>query len=130
MNQVKKINILEVSRGALMEQIDFEIKKVLDNLQDPNTDWKAARSLEIKLTFQNKDDKREVVDVASQAKAKLVPNMPLKTMLYSEIVNGEVLAAELSKPDPRQVTFEEEQGTATTNMINMADAKKARTGNG
>jgi hypothetical protein len=51
-------------------------------------------------------------------------------MLYTEVVNGAVIAAELNKPDPHQVSIEEEQGTATTNMINMAEAKKAKAANG
>jgi hypothetical protein len=124
-NQVKNINILEVSRGAIMEQIDIEMKKILDNLLDPNTDHKPARTLNVKVTFKCVDDKRDLVNMNSQAKATLVANMPVGTMLYTEISNGKVMAAELNKPDPNQVSIDEEQGTATTNMINIAERRQA-----
>jgi hypothetical protein len=130
LNQVKSINILEVSRGAVMEQIDIELRKIVENLADMNCDYKPARTLTIKVKFKNMDDKRDQVGMIAQASSTLVANNPISSMLYTETVDGQTLMAELNKPDPRQVSFEEEQGTATTNMINMAEAKKAKVANG
>lgn len=126
MNQVKNINILEVAKGAVQEKIDSRMREIMENLQDPNCDYKASRTLTIKLTFKNRDDTRFQVDVTAQAEAKLAPVRPISTMLYSELRDGEVVCAEASNPReqiPGQVAIGDEQGTQATNMINMAEAK-------
>lgn len=124
-NQIKNINILEVSQGAIREQIDIEIKKVLDNLLDPNTDFKAARTLTIELKLKNRTDKRDIVDLSGQAKVKLAPYNPIGATLYTEVTKNGIVAAELTKPDPNQISIDEEQGQATTNIIDMK-ARKAQ----
>ena len=80
-NQVQNINILQVARGAIMEQIEIEMARIMDNLVNPNTNWKETRKLEIKLEFKNVDERRETVTMAGQAKAKLSPNTPIGVML-------------------------------------------------
>ena len=95
----------------------------MENMVDLNCDFKPARTLTIKVKFKNMDDKRDQVAMVAQASSTLVANNPIGSLLYTEITPNGVIAAELNKPDPRQVSFEEEQGTATTNMINMAEAK-------
>jgi hypothetical protein len=121
-NQVKNINVLEVARGAIMEQIEIEMKKIIENLNDPNTDWKAVRELGIKLSFKNTDERRQTVQMAGQAKAKLTPNTPIGTLIYTELTTSGVVAVELNKPDPNQISIDEEQGMATTNIIKMRKA--------
>ena len=122
-NQVQNINILQVAKGAIMEQIEVEMAKIMDNLVDPNTSWKESRKLEIKLEFKNIDERRESVAMAGQAKSKLSPNTPIGVLLYSHLTtDGGIVAIELNKPDPNQLTFDEEQGLATTNVINMRKA--------
>jgi hypothetical protein len=118
-NQVKNINILEVSQGAIREQIDIEIKKLLDNLLDPNTDYKAGRALTIKLKFKNRNDKRDIVDLSGQAQATLAPSVPISASLYTEYTKNGIVAAELTKPDPNQISIDEERGESTTNIIDM-----------
>lgn len=36
-------NILESARGAIMEQVDIEVGKIVQNILDPNTSYKKKR---------------------------------------------------------------------------------------
>lgn len=121
MPNVNNINVLELARGAIMEQIDIELRKVVENLTDPNTDWKAARSLEIKLTFKNNNEGRQIVDVRAQAKAKTVPNNAIVATLITEQRPDGPHAAEYNTPGqiPGQASIDQEMGNDTTNVINM-----------
>lgn len=125
MNQVKHINILEVAKGALAEQIDIELRKIMENLQDPNTDYKPVRELTIKVKLKNLDERRTVVGMTAQAKATTAPNTPIGVMLFSETTQNGVVVAEANKHDPNQVSFDEEAGQAVTNVLNMAERKTA-----
>ena len=39
------LNLAEMANGAFMEQFNIELKKVLANIADPNTDPKKARKI-------------------------------------------------------------------------------------
>ena len=43
MNEAK--SILEMAQGAIMEQVNIEVGKIVDNILDPNTDAKKKDSL-------------------------------------------------------------------------------------
>lgn len=123
---VKTINILEVARGAIMEQIDIELRKVVENLQDPNTNYKPNRELNIKVIFKNLDERRDKVGLAAQAKAKLEPNMPIGTMLFSELTADGVVIAEADRPDRDQITFDDMAGTTEQKVIRLPERKEGR----
>ena len=38
-----RTSILQMARGAIMERIDYEMAKVVDNILDPNTEATASR---------------------------------------------------------------------------------------
>lgn len=48
-DQLDKKSILEMSMGAILERVDYEMGKVMDNILDPNTKA-TARSLSPALT--------------------------------------------------------------------------------
>ena len=62
----------EIGRGAAVERFDMELQKILDNIQDPNTDPKKARSVVLKLTI-TPDEDRGVGKYAIDCQAKLAP---------------------------------------------------------
>ena len=39
-----RTSILQMARGAIMERIDYEMTKVVDNILDPNTEASHSRS--------------------------------------------------------------------------------------
>lgn len=92
-----KINVLELAHGAIAEQIDLELGKVLANLMDPNTDTKTKRKLTVTLTFEVFEN-RELVNCKAQASATLAKVKPIETRLVLDTDHlGRPVAAELNK---------------------------------
>ncbi|MEW5952662.1 MAG: hypothetical protein AB1815_02735 [Bacillota bacterium] len=93
----EKINVLELARGAIQEQINNEVGRILENLMDPNTDVKTKRKLTVTLEFKP-DENRDTVDCTAQAKATLAPVKPIQTVLIMDTDHlGRPVAAELNK---------------------------------
>lgn len=77
--QMSEVNILELAKGAIQEQINCEMGKVMANIVDPNTDAKTARKLTITLTMKP-DENREIINFSAQIKAVLAPIKPTSAM--------------------------------------------------
>ena len=103
-------NVLEMAKGAILEQIDNETAKIMANILDPNTDAKKARKLTITLTFKS-DESREFVSCEAQAKSTIAPVMPIATRIILDTdKDGNPKAMELTKDDPNQIhVFDEEE---------------------
>ena len=50
--QNRSDSLLEMARGAILERVDYEAARVAENIEDPNTDIKAKRKIQITLTFK------------------------------------------------------------------------------
>ncbi|EPY2285847.1 replication terminator protein, partial [Clostridium sporogenes] len=72
----KMINLETFADGALAEKINMALKEVLENIADPNTDYKTKRKLTVDMTFASGED-RELTEVSIVAKPKLAPTKPL-----------------------------------------------------
>lgn len=90
------VNLETFAGGALAEQINSELEKVIENIYDPNTDQKKARKLTLTITFKPYN-KRNGASVSIQAKSTLSPVIPTETniMIDKDIKTGKVLASEL-----------------------------------
>lgn len=82
MDKAKRDSLLEMSRGAIIERVDYEARKIFENLEDPNTDYKAKRKIQVTLVFQADDDSRESIKMSTEAKTTLAPTVPIVTRLY------------------------------------------------
>lgn len=58
-----RTSILQMARGAIMERIDYEMTKVVDNILDPNTEATAKRKVQLTIEFRP-DSNRQTVEVA------------------------------------------------------------------
>ena len=47
--QLDKKSILEMSMGAILERVDYEMGKVIDNILDPNTKPTGKRKITVSL---------------------------------------------------------------------------------
>ena len=45
--------ILRLANGAMRNQFDRELRRVLENIQDPNTKAEAKRSITVKIEFRD-----------------------------------------------------------------------------
>ena len=120
MSNTKEVNILELGQGAIQEQINGEVNRIMANVLDPNTDAKTARKLTITLTFKP-DENREVVSCSAQAKSNLAPVKAITTSLIVESdKDGNPIAAELTKNDPNQISaFDEGKVTNVLKLRSM-----------
>ena len=82
-NKTVKKSILEMGHGLILELADHEMKKILSNIADPNTDPKKMRKLTIELKMVPNEDRSQIV-VTSSAKTNLAPNKPQSVTLFNQ----------------------------------------------
>lgn len=108
------LNLKDIAGGALYEKANDAMQRVLENMQDPNTPYKAKRSITIKLGFvQNESRDNTAVDISVET--KLAPASPVQTMMAigKNLKNGEVYAEEYGKQIRGQMSFEDLEVSGT-----------------
>lgn len=97
-------NILEMSRGAILERVDYEMGKVIDNILDVNTKPDAKRKLTLTLELVPSADRQQIT-VKTIAKTTLVPTDPVTTSLFitTNPGTGEMAVVELVPQVPGQL---------------------------
>lgn len=105
--QTNAKSILEMAHGAIMERADYEMKRVLDNILDPNTKAAKKRTLTVTLELMP-DDERQQIQVKATSKSKLEPTNAVSTALYitGDGDTGEVSAVEMVPQVPGQTNFD------------------------
>lgn len=103
--EVKK-SILEMARGAFLEQVDYEMAKVIDNILDPNTKATGKRKITVTMELAP-DDSRAKIAVSFSTKLALVPTNPLTTSLYvlGDSGTGEMCVVEMVPQIPGQIAL-------------------------
>lgn len=104
MEEAVKKSILEMARGSFLEQVDYEMAKVIDNILDPNT--KATGKRKITVTMELiPDDSRRQIGVSFSTKLALVATNPLTTSLYvlGGSDTGEMCVVEMVPQIPGQL---------------------------
>lgn len=89
-----------MAHGAIDERFGVELQRVLDNIADPNTDWRKKRSIQMTITFQPRNAERDLVDVRVACATKTVGLEPVETPVFIGKMNGQLVAVE---HDPRQM---------------------------
>lgn len=92
---MKSIELAELIGGALQEQFARSFENVLENLQNPNTSFKTAREINIKLKF-TQSEKRDDMKCAILVSEKLAPQAPMETSfaIGRNLRTGELFAEE------------------------------------
>lgn len=93
MSTVKTLSMENFANGAAKELFDRELGKVMDNINDVNTDPKTTR--EITLTFKIKPDQmRKEAALSVSAKHKIAPVNTAQGQAFfgRNKVNGKLLA--------------------------------------
>lgn len=92
---MSQIDLSSLAGGAVAERFNIELKKILENIADPNTDPKKARKLQLTLTIKA-DENRDIANVSIQTKAILVPAKEIETkIIMDRDSKGSVVGAEL-----------------------------------
>jgi len=109
----KIINLSEFADGAVAERVNIELQKALENLADPNTDPKKARTITIKITMKG-DDKRDLANVTVTANTKLAPAKDIETrIVLDRDGRGKVVGQEL-KSGAKGQTFVDDDGDVSS----------------
>lgn len=79
--KVQKLGILGIQNGQLIKNIDYELEKIMNNINDINTDDKP-RELNIKIKVIPLNDKRKIT-VECTPVAKLRPLNTVQSTLFN-----------------------------------------------
>lgn len=98
-------DILSLGAGAAVEKFNEELKAVLKNIRDPNTQPDAKRKIVMEWSFEPNAD-REVVKVAITARSVFAATKPTSEVMFVGRQDGETVGTVMhgtSLPeDPRQ----------------------------
>lgn len=105
--QLDKKSILEMSMGAILERVDYEMGKVIDNILDLNTKSTGKRKITVTLELIPSAD-RKTITVQTTAKSSLVPTDPVTTSLFitNQPNTGEMVVAEMVPQVPGQMALD------------------------
>lgn len=107
------INLTEMARGALQEQFENAFQKILDNIDDPNTDHKKMRKLSITMKVVP-DPMGGAATIDFQTDIKLVPANPLRTQIAYGKEDGATVVREFNRGMPGQLEMTDD-GTLEEN---------------
>lgn len=92
MNQAEPVTLATLGRGACIERFDDELKRVLDNILDPNT-ADGARSVTLKVSIlPNEERTSAAVSIAVDSSVKGPKAVP--TMIFIGKDRGNAVAFE------------------------------------
>ena len=77
---MENIELRELVGGALQEQFAKSFEHVIENMQNPNTPYKAKRSITVKLTFMQ-NEKRDDVKCGISVTEKLAAHSDRKSVV-------------------------------------------------
>lgn len=105
---MKHIDMEKFAGGAFTTQINRELEKVTENIQDPNTDATAKRRITVVIEFKP-NEARNFVTTGVQAKSTLAPALGAVAALSmgKNLKTNEVEAVEIGNQIPGQITMEE-----------------------
>ncbi|MCV9899842.1 replication terminator protein [Exiguobacterium sp. N5] len=105
----KHIDLNNFADGALLERVNAEIGKVLENIQDPNTEATKKRKVTITLELEP-NHRRELADVVTSVKSTLVPAASVSASLMIGHDGRQVIGRELKSAMPGQYMVDVDSG--------------------
>lgn len=100
-------SLVEMASGAILERIDYETARVMNNIMDPNTNPTAKRKITLTLEFKP-DKNRQMIAVEATAKSTLAPTDPIALSLYTGMEGGQFVAVEMCSGVPGQTSVYDE----------------------
>lgn len=112
MDQLIEVTLASVQNGAAPELWQHEWKRVLQNIQDPNTDPEQKRSVTITVSVEPSED-REGGVVTLEVSSKIAGPKPLKSAVHFADKHGQPVAVSFD-PKQRQL-FGDDEGIRPIN---------------
>ncbi len=115
MNNLQEVTLANLAGGAAIERFNVELKKVLENINNPNMETKKLRSISLKVKFKPTED-RGYINLEVDCSSSLAPIIAHSAQIWiDKDVKGEFIAVQ--QPHPEQMTFEDipkEEGNVTS----------------
>lgn len=106
MENEDNMNINKLAGGAIQESINFALEEIFKNIKDPNTEAEKARKLTITMELKP-DESRQFIKTKTTAKTTLAPTNSITTQLLLDKNGEKIVATELLKNNPNQISFDE-----------------------
>lgn len=104
------MKLSEMLEGAVQEKFDESLKRVAENVQDPNVPAKAKRSITIKIDFIP-DEARDMGIINVDCKESLAGSEPIRARaLMGKDRNGAVIVEDVRQ---KKFNFDEEEDVDT-----------------
>lgn len=102
---MKHFNLEEFAGGKLSVQLNKALEKVTENIQDPNTDARKVRKINVSISLRPNDE-RNFVSTTVETKLSLAPELGATTALSMgrDLRTGEVEAIEIFNQIPGQMS--------------------------
>lgn len=106
-NQRQIRSLDELMDGALTERFNTELRKVLENVLDPNTDAKKKRQIQINI-FITPNDRRDAAEFKIEVKSTVAAPVPAAQTVFLQMdeQTGAVTATEITNQVPGQINME------------------------
>ena len=106
-NQRQIRNLDELMDGGLTERFNAELRRVLENVFDPNTDHKKKRTITIGISIVP-NEKRDAAEFKVEVKSTIAPPAPsAQTVFLSrDEQTGTVTATEITNQAPGQMKMD------------------------
>lgn len=105
---MSKVNLEEFAGGALQEKFDIAMAQVLANMLDPNTPWKNKREINIKISFEQNEDRDDTtVDVSVVPKLAASKSIGTRMAIGKNIKTGELYAEEYGSQVRGQMSLDD-----------------------
>jgi hypothetical protein len=104
----EKMSVATLKGGAVIEQVDEAIQRVLENVVDPNTKAKQTRTVTLKLTIAP-DEERELLGISATVQTKMAPPVEVIGRAWIAQTRDGIVAME---HDPKQPNLYDDEQTA------------------
>ena len=106
------ISLKTLANGAVEEQFQMALNKIMNNISDLNTEALSKRKLTLEVVFKP-DESRKLIDTKFTIKEKLAPLTSVNTAILLGQDGGKVVTAELLKQIPGQQMIEGTEAPAS-----------------
>lgn len=112
------VELKDILNGAIQEQFAKSFEKVIENMQNPNTPFKAGRAIKIELKFAQ-NEKRDNMKCTIQVSEKLASQGAMETQFAvgKDLKTGELYAEEYGKQIKGQMNLEDYEVDVETGEI-------------
>lgn len=104
MQNKEKMSLENLKDGAVIEAVDAELQRVLDNVIDPNSDPLAKRTITLTISVKPNQERTQI-GITAQAKSSLAPDIAINAIA---LVGKEAGAGVANEIQPRQMEFPED----------------------